>query len=51
LNKRHIAISTDVLCLIDPVSPKIVRIFDILSGKLETTQIEHTCEIVEMELN
>jgi len=39
------------LALIDPVSPKIVRIFDVVSGKMETNQIEHTCEIQEMELN
>ena len=51
LNKRHIAISSDVLALIDPISPKLVRIFDVLSGRLETTQIEHSCEIMEMELN
>jgi len=33
------------------MSPKVVRIFDIMSGKMESNQIEHTCEIVEMELN
>ena len=35
LNKRHISLSGDVLALIDPVAPKIVRLFDILSGKME----------------
>lgn len=33
LNKRHISISSDVLAIIDPTNPKIVRIFDIMSGK------------------
>jgi intraflagellar transport protein 80 len=51
LNKRHISLSSDVLALIDPVSPKTVRIFDIMSGKLEATQIEHSTDIMEMELN
>jgi len=32
LNKRHISLSSDVLAIIDPMSPKIVRIFDIMSG-------------------
>ena len=35
LNKRHISLSGDVLALIDPMAPKIVRLFDILSGKME----------------
>ena len=35
LNKRHISLSGDVLALIDPLAPKIVRLFDILSGKME----------------
>ena len=51
LNKRHISLSSDVIALIDPISPKIVRIFDIISGKPATQQIEHTTEIVEMKLN
>ena len=40
-----------MLALIDPMSPKIVRIFDILSGKLASQQIEHSTDIVEMKLN
>ena len=33
LNKRHLSISHDVLALIDPMAPKIVRLFDCASGK------------------
>lgn len=51
LNKRHISLSSDVLALIDPMSPKVVRIFDILSGKMAAENIEHTTEIHEMKLN
>jgi hypothetical protein len=51
LNKRHISLSGDVLALIDPIAPKIVRLFDIMSGKMATTQIEHSTDIIEMELN
>jgi intraflagellar transport protein 80 len=36
LNKRHISISSDVLAIIDPTNPKIVRVFDIMSGKPST---------------
>jgi intraflagellar transport protein 80 len=33
------------------MSPKIVRVFDIISGKPATEMIEHTTEIIEMKLN
>jgi intraflagellar transport protein 80 len=39
------------LALIDPTDSKIVRIFDIVSGKPSTVTISHSTEIVEMELN
>ncbi len=37
--------------MIDPTDSKIVRIFDIVSGKPSTVTISHSTEIVEMELN
>jgi hypothetical protein len=43
--------SADVLALIDPSNPKIVRIFDIISGKPSNVTIEHSTEIVEMDVN
>jgi len=51
LNKRHLSISADVLALIDPMKPKIIRVFDITSGKPSATQVEHSTEIIEMDLN
>jgi len=51
LNKRHLSISGDVLALIDPMKPTIVRVFDIISGKPAASQIEHSTEIIEMDLN
>lgn len=43
--------SSDVLALIDPANPKIVRVFDIMSGKPSNVTIEHSTEIIEMEVN
>ena len=51
LNKRHLSLSGDVLALIDPMKPKIVRVFDIMSGKPAAAQIEHSTDIIEMDLN
>jgi hypothetical protein len=44
-------LSADVLAVIDPSNPKIVKVFDIISGKATNTQIEHSTEILEMDLN
>jgi intraflagellar transport protein 80 len=51
LNQRHISLSADVLAVIDPTNPKSVKLFDILSGRSLDTQIEHSTEILEMDLN
>jgi intraflagellar transport protein 80 len=51
LNSRHISLSSDILALVDPTNSKIVRIFDIVSGKPSNVQIEHSTEIVEMDVN
>lgn len=37
--------------MIDPSNPKFVRVFDIVSGKDTNTPIEHSTEIIEMDLN
>jgi intraflagellar transport protein 80 len=51
LNARHLSLSSDILAVIDPTNQKIVRIFDIISGKPSTVNIEHSAEIIEMDLN
>ena len=51
LNKRHISISSDIVALIDPTNNKLVKIFDVVSGKPSSVHIEHSTEIVELELN
>ncbi len=45
------SLSSDILAVIDPTNQKIVRVFDIISGKPAAVNIEHSTEIVEMELN
>ena len=51
LNKRSISLSSDVIAILDTSNSKVIRIFDIVSGKALGTNIEHSCEIVEMDLN
>ena len=51
LNQRHISLSNDVLAVVDPSNPKQVKVFDITSGRLMGSAIEHSTEIIQMELN
>ena len=51
LNQRHVSLSSDVLAIVDPSNPKLVKIFDIISGKSTDNNFEHTSEIQEMNLN
>lgn len=37
--------------MIDPSNPKLVKIFDIMSGKPTNVPMEHSTEILEMDLN
>jgi hypothetical protein len=37
ITKRHISISSDVLAVVDPTNPKVVKVFDVISGKATST--------------
>lgn len=51
LNKRYISLSTDVISILDTSNPKIIRSFDIISGKPAVIHVEHGIEITELILN
>jgi intraflagellar transport protein 80 len=51
LNKRLVSLSTDVIMILDTSNPKIIRCFDIVSGKPAVVNIEHSLEITELILN
>jgi len=51
LNQKHLSVASDVLAILDTSNPKIIRIFDVQSGQQSKVQIEHSAEIVAMELN
>ena len=51
LNKRYITLSADVISILDTSNPKIIRSFDITSGKPAVVNIEHGLEITELMLN
>lgn len=50
LNKHHIALSNDVIIMLDASNPKVLRVFDIKDSSQITT-IEHSMEIIKFELN
>ena len=39
------------MAVIDPSKPNTVKVFDIMSGKVTDSQIEHSTEIIQMDLN
>ena len=51
LNKRSISLSSDVVAILDTSNSKVIRIFDVVSGKATNVNVEHSCDIIEMELN
>jgi len=50
MNKNHIAISNDILIILDSNNNKVLRIFDIKDGTSNKT-ITHSMEIIKFELN
>eukprot|EP00357_Protocruzia_adherens_P036295 CAMPEP_0115012696 /NCGR_PEP_ID=MMETSP0216-20121206/24908_1 /TAXON_ID=223996 /ORGANISM="Protocruzia adherens, Strain Boccale" /LENGTH=748 /DNA_ID=CAMNT_0002381837 /DNA_START=628 /DNA_END=2874 /DNA_ORIENTATION=+ len=51
LNQRTLTLSHDILAFVDTSNAKIIRLFDVVSGKPLPKTIEHSLEIVEMALN
>lgn len=45
------SISSDVIALLDKANPKLIRLFDITSGKALSSNIENSNEIVSLQLN
>lgn len=51
LNKRFITLGPDVISVLDTSNPKIIRTFDIATGKATAVNIEHGLEITDIVLN
>lgn len=51
LNHQTLSICRDAVCLVDPASPKQIRVFDVFTGKQVGKAIEHKLDIVRIALN
>jgi intraflagellar transport protein 80 len=51
LNSKKIAISQDVIAVIDSSNPKVLKFFDVANGKPMNLQIDHSADIREFDLN
>jgi intraflagellar transport protein 80 len=51
LNSKKIAISQDVIAVIDSTNPKVLKFFDVANGKSMSLQIEHNNDIKDFDLN
>lgn len=45
------SISSDVIALLDKNNPKLIRLFDVISGKALNSNIENSNEIISLQLN
>lgn len=45
------SISSDVIALLDKANPKLIRLFDIITGKALNSNIENSNEIISLQLN
>ena len=45
LNKKKLSISNDILAIVDGLNNKIIRFFDMSTGKAMNFTVEHTLEI------
>lgn len=51
MNKKRIALSPDILAVIETSNNKLVKFFEISSGKPINFTLEHTLSILEINLN
>lgn len=51
LNKRYVTIGPDTISILDTSNPKIIRSFDIATGKPAVVNVEHGLEITDIILN
>lgn len=51
LNKKYVSISGDVIAILDTSNTKIIRLFEVNSGKPAVINIEHSLDILELSLN
>ena len=51
LNASTVSMSSDVIAVIDHADPKLVRVFDTLSGKELGKPIQHVLDITSVQLN
>eukprot|EP00742_Colponemidia_sp_Colp-10_P003383 GILJ01003603.1.p1 GENE.GILJ01003603.1~~GILJ01003603.1.p1 ORF type:complete len:791 (-),score=83.24 GILJ01003603.1:145-2424(-) len=51
LNKSSLSLSPDVVSILDRTQPKLVRSFDLVSGRAISEPLEHNMEIQEMALS
>ena len=51
MSKKRVALSPDVLAVIESTNPKIVRFYETATGKPLNYTIEHNLPITEINLN
>jgi intraflagellar transport protein 80 len=51
LNSGFLSLSTDIVAVVDTSNTKLVKLFDLMSGKPLSQNFEHNLEILEVAAN
>jgi hypothetical protein len=51
MSRKKIAISSDIIAVIESTNSKIIRFYEIATGKALNFTVEHTLAVIEINLN
>jgi len=51
LSRKKISLSHDIIAVIDQMNSKIIRLYDVQSGKQQSFSLDHGLDIIEIDLN
>lgn len=51
MSKKKIAISSDIIAVIESTNSKMIRFYEIATGKALNFTVEHTLPVIEINLN
>lgn len=51
MSKKKIALSSDILAVIESTNPKMIKFYEIATGKPLNFTVEHTLPVIEINLN
>jgi len=51
MSKKKIAISSDIIAVVEVTNPKLIKFYEIATGKPLNFTVDHTLPVIEIHLN